>query len=83
VFASCDDDGNNVLWDTRNPQEPVFTMRADSSALYSVQFSPIDRHILATAGADSLIKVWDVRNMSEPIIEQHEDGEISQLKWSN
>lgn len=64
VFASCDDDGNTVLWDTRNPQEPVFTMRADSSPLYSVQFSPLDRHIVATAGAEGMVRVWDVRNMA-------------------
>lgn len=64
VFASCDDEGQTVLWDTRNAMEPIFHMKADSSELYSVQFAPLDRHILSTAGKGKLIKIWDIRNLS-------------------
>jgi WD40 repeat protein len=63
--------------------EPIHHMRADSSELYSVQFSPLDKHILSTAGKDKLIKLWDIRNLSESLIEHREENDIQQLKWSN
>lgn len=69
LLASCDDDGHTVLWDTRTATDPIFSMRADNSPLYSVQFAPLDRHLLATAGADAVVKLWDIRNLSESLLE--------------
>lgn len=58
-------------------------MQADRSPIYSVQFAPLDRHILATGGKDELIKIWDIRNLSESLLEYREEKDICQLKWSN
>ncbi len=64
IFASCDDEGQSVLWDTRTHSEPIYHNKGDSAPLYSIQFSPFDRHLFATAGGESVIKLWDVRNLS-------------------
>ncbi len=64
IFASCDDEGQTILWDTRNAKNPVYRFFPDKSPLYSVQFSPLNRNVFCTGGEEKVIKLWDVRNMS-------------------
>jgi histone-binding protein RBBP4 len=84
-FASCDDEGQVVLWDTRNAKQPVYHYTAGKGIVYSVQFSPLNKNVFCTGGEEQLIKVWDVRNLSEPLVALNECNgqEITQLKWSH
>ena len=73
-----------MLWDTRNSKKPIHYFSAASSALYSVQFSPLNRNVFVTGGSEKVVKLWDARNMSEPltVVKETSDQEIKQLKWS-
>src|SRR5258707_8813 len=47
------------IWDTHNAAE-IQTLRADSSRIMTLQFSP-DGAVLAAASVDHRTRLWDVR----------------------
>lgn len=52
-------------------------------ALYDIAFHPNADFLLATAGADRVVRVWDVRNFKEPcsILVGH-TGEVRGVRWA-
>jgi WD40 repeat protein len=62
------EDNTVEIWDVEADRSLV-TLRGHSDDVYSVAFSPDDRggRWIATAGADSTVKVWDSRNGGKPI----------------
>ena len=46
--------------------EPVCSIEAHGSSLKALEFNPIHRHLLATAGHDRDIRVWSLQNPLEP-----------------
>lgn len=83
IFASCDDQGQVAIWDTRNAIQPVHFFTVDSAPVYSVQFSNNKKNLFATGGSEKIVKLWDIRNMSEPLTSLPDlaNQEIKQLKW--
>jgi WD repeat-containing protein 34 len=61
VFAVADSHGQMHVYDlTKSPRDPVVSVDASSSAapIRSIQFSPIDGGLVATADASGAVSVW-------------------------
>lgn len=84
-FASVGDDHNLLIWDTRKSDytAPAQKVVASEKEVNCVQFSPFSEFILATGGADQLVKLWDTRNLKSELhsFDNHKD-EVFNLNWS-
>lgn len=67
VLASCGDDGNLFLWDTRAPKRPANGVRnAHTGDVNCLDWSrDRDAQYILTGGADSMVRLWDVRKVQE------------------
>ena len=76
-FASVGDDHHLLIWDTRKTDytSPAQKVLASSKEVNCVQFSPFSEFILATGGADQLVKLWDTRNLKSELhsFDNHKD----------
>jgi serine/threonine protein kinase len=60
-FAAASHDWKVALWDTANTSAPVQVIDAHDSAAQAVAFSSAQRApLLASAGADKLVKLWNL-----------------------
>lgn len=84
-FASVGDDHCLRIWDTRRNDytQSVQKVQASTREVNCVQFSPFSEFILATGGADKLVKLWDTRNLKSELhcFDNHKD-EVFNLNWS-
>ena len=58
MLASCEKNGDVILWDTRNWSQK-HTIKAHEAAAYSVAFTPDGKHLL-TGGFDNHVKIISV-----------------------
>ena len=59
-FALSTESGMVYGYDTRQLQEPLFTIKAHEKACSSLSFSPHISNMMATASTDEYVKVWDI-----------------------
>jgi len=85
VFITGDDDGELVIWDTRDHEAGgrIFNKKIYNGEIYSVAFSPKNEYVLAAAGSEKDITVWDIRNMTNKLfsLEGH-TADVTKLQWS-
>lgn len=80
VFASADDLGTIMLFDTR--KDGSFLSTNTSDAVNSVCINPSNTFCLASGHSNGTMKVWDLRSFDKSAysFEPHSDA-ITQLKW--
>jgi len=84
VAASCGDDKDIVVWDTRSDPPAHCVKNAHTADIYSISFSPFSEHTFATGSSDKSIKIWDIRNLNAAILSldgAHESA-VLQVQWS-
>lgn len=59
MLASCGVDGHTTVLDTRN-WRVLMQFDHDHPSVHAVKFSPWHRGLLASTGADGMLRVWDV-----------------------
>ena len=84
VLISGDSKGNLIFWNIKKgqPLTPKTLTETDSGEIYSIDFNPIQKQILAFAGNKGIINFWDMKinKFLSPIIAQV--GDIYTLKYS-
>ncbi|KAI9257645.1 WD40-repeat-containing domain protein [Sporodiniella umbellata] len=84
IFSSVSDDGQLMIWDTRNESyKPINHVQAHSLEANCVEFSPGNEWILATGSSDKTAAIWDLRNLNQKlhVLKGHQE-EVIQLSWS-
>lgn len=84
MFGSVGDDSKLMLWDVRDSSAaPTHNIDAHEGDANCLSFNPYSEFLLATGGADKVVKLWDLRNLKEPIhnFEGHEEG-VYQVSWA-
>ena len=63
TFATCSDDKNISLWDIRNTDKNIFTLRGHTSWVKSINY---DKHtkLLVSSAFDDTVRTWDIDNFS-------------------
>ena len=64
AIAVCRGDGVSVLLDPRAPA-PAFVARLHEKKIFSVDFSPSQPWLLASASLDRTVAIWDIRKVVE------------------
>jgi WD40 repeat protein len=93
MFASVGDDRRLCIWDVRDRSgDPVlFAPDAHKGDVTAVAWAPeeslLGEHVLASGGADGVVKVWDRRAMDKgqatKVLEVHEKGStVANLTWA-
>lgn len=83
IFASCDDDGQTAIWDTRDSKEgPIHHSKQHDGPIHSVQFNPNCPNLFATGGKAKFVRIWDCRNLSGSLFDLQAEQEINQIKWA-
>lgn len=59
-IASVQENGNVQVWDFRQSDRPERQFTAHNGPVFSIDWHPVERRWLATAGRDKTIKVWDM-----------------------
>ncbi|KAF8977016.1 hypothetical protein BGZ46_007727 [Entomortierella lignicola] len=63
-MASCTDDGNISIWDTRKPSQPIlsFDTGPQKSALVRIQFNPQRSGLIASLTKEATcLRIWDIQ----------------------
>jgi histone-binding protein RBBP4 len=90
LFASCSDDRLISLWDTRfrnagphDDKKPLFEVVAHTDEIYSLDFSPLNEFLFASASADENVSVWDLRNLTRALATlPGEKNAVMKVAWS-
>lgn len=61
------DDGSLFLSLCSYTERPMLTVKAHSSAITSVKFTPLNHNILASCSSDSTIKIWKLNERKDSI----------------
>ncbi|KAL9643448.1 hypothetical protein ABK040_010063 [Willaertia magna] len=59
ILGVGNENGQLVIWDTRNDLQPLQRRQAHSSALLSVSFDSFDVNRLMTGGKDQTLRIWN------------------------
>ena len=88
IFASVADNKQMMLWDLRElgaAKKPRQTVsNAHQSEINTVDFNPRNDFLLATGGADSVVKIWDMRKLDAGALHEFKghDDEVVQAVWA-
>ena len=86
-LASVSDNGNLVIWDSRNSESPLSRITAHSSASQTLAWNSAAQHSIATGGRDKTVKVWDLRHAEEssafirPVHIIQTASYVARVKW--
>nr|CAD1830536.1 unnamed protein product [Ananas comosus var. bracteatus] len=85
IFGSVGDDHKLMVWDLRSStsKQPQQSIIAHPKEVNSISFSPFNEWILATASADTTIKLFDLRKLATSLhtFSSH-TAEVLQVEWS-
>ncbi|HEX8737216.1 MAG TPA: caspase family protein [Pyrinomonadaceae bacterium] len=74
VLASDNlEDHTILLWDAATGK-PIKSLQGHTSLVYSVAFSPVRKNLLASGGADDIVRLWDWETGSHKLLSGHEKG---------
>jgi histone-binding protein RBBP4 len=84
VFASVGDDGQLLIWDTREAFAPCRKVEAaHEKDINCLAFNPGNEFLLATGSSDQQVALWDLRNLGQRMhtFEGHKSG-VYQVNWA-
>ncbi|URE23734.1 Histone-binding protein RBBP4 or subunit C of CAF1 complex [Musa troglodytarum] len=85
LFGSVGDDHLLMIWDLRSSasKKPQQMVTAHQDEVNSLSFNPFNEWILATASADTTIKLFDLRKLTTSLhtFSSH-TGAVLQVEWS-
>ncbi|CAN8021181.1 unnamed protein product [Ixodes persulcatus] len=81
VFVAVQENGNVQLWDLRRADKCERQFTAHSGPVFTCDWHPDDRRLLATGGRDKAIKIWDIS--SKPTLSQciQTIASVAHIKW--
>ncbi|CAN6658780.1 protein transport protein Sec31p [Trichomonascus vanleenenianus] len=85
VIATGHESGLVNAFDAHNPENRVLSLKKHSGAVRSLQFNPVQSHVLASAGANREVFVWDLKRGSAFAVptERCRLDEIDAMSWNN
>ena len=81
VVYSGGDDCKFRAWDLRIAGNPIYTSKAHSMGVCSIQSSKLKDYTLLTGSYDEHILVWDTRNRKMPLCDIEAGGGVWRVKW--
>ncbi|CAN7996544.1 unnamed protein product, partial [Ixodes hexagonus] len=81
VFVAVQENGNVQLWDLRRADKCERQFTAHSGPVFTCDWHPDDKRLLATGGRDKAIKIWDIS--SKPMLTQciQTIASVAHIKW--
>ena len=66
TFATCSDDKNICLWDIRNTNKKIFTLRGHTSWVKSINYDKQTKTLVSSA-FDDTVRTWNIENFTNDI----------------
>ena len=79
IFATASCDRTIKLWDAAT-LNPLATLEGASNEVHALAFNPVEGHLLAAGGHESVVRLWDVRS-SEVVRTIDVEGDANGLAW--
>lgn len=81
LFSAVQENGNVQLWDLRKIDQPERQFTAHSGPVFSCDWHPDDRKLLATGGRDKTIKVWDLSTKPTCVHNLNTISPVARIRW--
>ncbi|KAG0502106.1 hypothetical protein HPP92_002178 [Vanilla planifolia] len=84
IFGSVSDDHHLIVWDLRSSsRKPEHSVVAHDDEVNSLSFNPFNEWILATASADTSVKLFDLRKLTSSLHTFYSHSKsVLQVEWS-
>ncbi|CAH1788742.1 unnamed protein product, partial [Owenia fusiformis] len=81
-FAAAFENGNVQIWDLRKLDKWERQFTAHSGPIFSLDWHPDDKNILASAGRDKTIKIWDMQLLKPKNLHTVQSiASVARCKW--
>ncbi|KAK7109667.1 GATOR2 complex protein WDR24-like isoform X2 [Littorina saxatilis] len=81
-FAAAYENGIVQIWDMRRPDRCEKHFTAHNEPVFALDWHPEDKHWLATAGRDKMIKVWDINKQPAQLLYVVQTiASVGRIKW--
>eukprot|EP01135_Chromosphaera_perkinsii_P005645 Nk52_evm16s356 gene=Nk52_evmTU16s356 len=72
-----------LIWNISSEKYPLQNvLHTHTRAITDLQWSWLDKNLLATCSQDSHIHIWDIRDPRKPATSMHTYSHVSQVKWN-
>eukprot|EP01102_Stenamoeba_stenopodia_P018933 TRINITY_DN7028_c0_g1_i1.p1 TRINITY_DN7028_c0_g1~~TRINITY_DN7028_c0_g1_i1.p1 ORF type:complete len:798 (-),score=135.63 TRINITY_DN7028_c0_g1_i1:38-2431(-) len=80
-FACAFENGTVQIWDIRKQNACERKITAHQGLVFTVDWHPEDRNMIASGGRDRMIKVWDLTNTSKPTATIQTISSVARIQW--